>query len=294
MNILQEIAQTFNANPALWIKEALGYLTTVSDAWPFNTWPTVPTNVLLDQGEVAIYSAQSTLHETRAVRYHVGGFVGFRVAKGIYIGGSSGRSLSEQEWDAIDDGQMTITTRRVVFDGTKQDRQVPLENIVAVDWTIKGVELTVDGRQKSMVISTDNPVLAAAIIIAAAQDKANWDNPGPTNPTKHALLLNAVSALTGASTLNTQPRRQTSQSLPRTQTKGQNTMQRTIAAILLTVGIALAGIGMVPESHAEYGGYRIGAICNDGTQSNATGSGACSWHSGVMCWLYSDGTCKTA
>jgi len=96
---------------------------------------------------------------------------------------------------------MTVTTRRLVFDGTKQDRHVPLEDIIAVDWTTKGVELAVDGRQKSMVVSTDNPVLAAAIIIAAAQDKANWDNPGPTNPTKHALLLNAISALTSASTL---------------------------------------------------------------------------------------------
>jgi hypothetical protein len=37
--------------------------------------------------------------------------------------------------------------------------------------------------------------------------------------------------------------------------------------------------------------YRIGAICTDGTRSTATGSGACSHHGGVRCWLYSDGTC---
>jgi hypothetical protein len=36
---------------------------------------------------------------------------------------------------------------------------------------------------------------------------------------------------------------------------------------------------------------RIGALCNDGTDSNATGSGACSGHGGVKCWKYSDGTC---
>jgi hypothetical protein len=74
--------------------------------------------------------------------------------------------------------------------------------------------------------------------------------------------------------------------------KETNTMKRTIAAILLTVGIALAGIGLVPESHAQLPVYRIGAICADGTQSSATGSGACSHHGGVMCWLYSDGTCR--
>jgi hypothetical protein len=36
---------------------------------------------------------------------------------------------------------------------------------------------------------------------------------------------------------------------------------------------------------------RIGAICNDGWLSDATGSGACSSHGGVRCWRYSDGTC---
>ena len=37
---------------------------------------------------------------------------------------------------------------------------------------------------------------------------------------------------------------------------------------------------------AEPGGERIGAVCNDGTTSTATGSGACSHHGGVDYWLY--------
>ena len=37
--------------------------------------------------------------------------------------------------------------------------------------------------------------------------------------------------------------------------------------------------------------YRVGATCNDGTSSSATGSRACSSHGGVRCWRYSDGTC---
>tara|TARA_R110000850_G_scaffold108853_2_gene221382 strand:+ start:941 stop:1339 length:399 start_codon:yes stop_codon:yes gene_type:complete len=31
---------------------------------------------------------------------------------------------------------------------------------------------------------------------------------------------------------------------------------------------------------------RIGAVCNDGTTSKATGRGACSHHGGVSYWLY--------
>jgi len=37
--------------------------------------------------------------------------------------------------------------------------------------------------------------------------------------------------------------------------------------------------------------HRVGAICRDGWNSTATGSGACSHHGGVSCWKYSDGTC---
>ena len=35
---------------------------------------------------------------------------------------------------------------------------------------------------------------------------------------------------------------------------------------------------------------RVGCMCNDGTQSTATGSGACSGHGGVDYWLCND--CK--
>lgn len=39
--------------------------------------------------------------------------------------------------------------------------------------------------------------------------------------------------------------------------------------------------------------YRVGVICRDGTRSYATGRGACSWHGGVKCWIYSDGICRS-
>lgn len=47
---------------------------------------------------------------------------------------------------------------------------------------------------------------------------------------------------------------------------------------------------IVPTSTSA--GYRSGARCKDGSHSNATGRGACSWHGGVSCWYNSDGTCS--
>lgn len=39
--------------------------------------------------------------------------------------------------------------------------------------------------------------------------------------------------------------------------------------------------------------YRVGAICNDGWQSGATGRGACSHHGGVKEWIYQTAYKKT-
>lgn len=41
-----------------------------------------------------------------------------------------------------------------------------------------------------------------------------------------------------------------------------------------------------PITMYNYGNYRVGAWCMDGTWSDAIGSGACSWHGGVYEWVY--------
>jgi len=66
-------------------------------------------------------------------------------------------------------------------------------------------------------------------------------------------------------------------------------MKRAAGKILfiITLASALAFGGNAAQSDR----HRIGAVCNDGTTSKATGSGACSHHGGVSCWQYSDGTC---
>jgi hypothetical protein len=58
--------------------------------------------------------------------------------------------------------------------------------------------------------------------------------------------------------------------------------------------MATSGIETLPRSKLATGteqSHRIGATCRDGSESGATGRGACSRHGGVRCWKYSDGTC---
>lgn len=59
--------------------------------------------------------------------------------------------------------------------------------------------------------------------------------------------------------------------------------------VLFTV--ALASMLTLGARQTDTSRHRVGALCNDGTTSSATGSGACSHHGGVQCWEYSDGTC---
>lgn len=65
-------------------------------------------------------------------------------------------------------------------------------------------------------------------------------------------------------------------------------MRRAVWKMLFTLVLASA---MAFGGAAQNSRHRIGAVCNDGTTSKATGRGACSHHGGVSCWQYSDGTC---
>lgn len=66
-------------------------------------------------------------------------------------------------------------------------------------------------------------------------------------------------------------------------------IKRVIRQVLFT--IALASMVAFGGTETDTTRHRVGALCNDGTTSTATGSGACSHHGGVQCWQYSDGTC---
>jgi len=71
------------------------------------------------------------------------------------------RSASTQEWIKIDVGSLTITNKRLVFDGAKEDRTVPLTKIISVHNILTGVEVSVEGREKAMVFDAANLLIAS-------------------------------------------------------------------------------------------------------------------------------------
>jgi len=129
-----------------------------------NKLPTVSTDVFLKAGESAFYDCPSSLYETRAVRQYQAGHVGFRVAKGVWVGGTQGQSVSNQEWSKIDDGTLTITNIRVIFNGTQGSRNIVLNKIISVQSFLDGLEVAVENRQKNLMLTAPNPYIAAGII----------------------------------------------------------------------------------------------------------------------------------
>jgi len=122
------------------------------------------TQVLLKAGESAFYDCASALYETRAVRQYQAGHVGFRVAKGVWIGGTQGQSASSQEWSQLDTGTFTITNLRLIFNGTQASRNIALDKIISIQPFLDAVEVAVENRQKNLVFTVPNPYIADTII----------------------------------------------------------------------------------------------------------------------------------
>jgi hypothetical protein len=66
----------------------------------------------------------------------------------------------------------------------------------------------------------------------------------------------------------------------------ETAMKTVDVAANMTVDFTLTRLPTPPEVPE-----RVGALCNDGTSSTSTITGACASNGGVSCWKYSDGTC---
>lgn len=62
-------------------------------------------------------------------------------------------------------------------------------------------------------------------------------------------------------------------------------MRKLLPALIIIFLLSLQSCSK-EDSPTAATGTRIGAVCKDGTRTDATGSGACSHHGGVDYWLY--------
>jgi hypothetical protein len=106
--------------------------------------------IVLKDDEVAHLQVRASLmKEVRRTTRTYGGF-SFRLAKGIYyhVGSSSVGSVSTSLEEA-DSGTLTVTSRRVIYTGQRQSREMLHSKIMAVNTYDDGIEFNLSNRQNA-------------------------------------------------------------------------------------------------------------------------------------------------
>ena len=96
-----------------------------------------------------ISESNINLHEPRARRYS--GHSGVRVAKGVYIGGSTAKSV--QEMTHLSTGNLVLFVDELVYSSSMETRTLKLANIVDIELFSDGLRVSVKNRQKPLLFS---------------------------------------------------------------------------------------------------------------------------------------------
>jgi len=127
--------------------------------------PAIATQLLLKKDETAYLSDTVTLLEMGKYTVSNRGGGAVRIAKGVYLGGTSGRSRSYDELRKKDNGELILTNKRLIFDGNASTREMSLEKILSVTNHFDGIEIACEGKVKSLIFSgVNNPILWKALI----------------------------------------------------------------------------------------------------------------------------------
>ena len=109
--------------------------------------------VILKKNEIiSLIMDNIQLQEPRAVRQTHAAYGGptIRVAKGVSfrLGGASARSESHDEIRVIDNGDLVLTNKRLIFIGTKRTVNIDLRKIVSIVPYRDGIESQRENKQK--------------------------------------------------------------------------------------------------------------------------------------------------
>ena len=118
----------------------------------------ISTYILLKNNEQAILYDHCRLIESRSTRHfeRTGGSV--RIGR-CSIGQSAGTSYGVDNLKAVDDGCLILTNKRLIFDGRKFDRSIPLNKILSVNSYTNYIEISSESREKSMLFTVGNSLI---------------------------------------------------------------------------------------------------------------------------------------
>ena len=171
-------------------------------------------------------------------------------------------------------------------------RPVPLPPVTAADAPSvaarvgAGAKAALTGKpgqsRRRRVIHTAIAGGAALLLLNAGVGAMNGSSAQPAVGLPIPAATTAAAPTPTASTAVTQSARATA-----TPTSPKPTPTQTIQPDVIVKKVKLGARPVAPKLLPTHGTpVRVGAICRDGSHSDATGRGACSWHKGVRTWLY--------
>ena len=121
--------------------------------------PTMPpiTNLVTQKGEKVYWAEPSILAEEKVIsRKYQGGSQGmsFRIMKGVSyrVGGHRGHITSETGVVAVSDGELILTSNRVIFRGEKKSFAVKLDKILDIQLFTNGFQFSENNKSKPRLI----------------------------------------------------------------------------------------------------------------------------------------------
>ncbi|MEO5646451.1 MAG: hypothetical protein ABIO57_01620 [Candidatus Paceibacterota bacterium] len=119
----------------------------------------VSSSAFLENGEYPFLEEHTALYETKSITESSGAGVRFRVMRGVSVGGYKGKSESHQEMRELDSGVVTLTNKKIIFRGSKENRTIQLKDIVGLKRYSDAIEIASTGRQKGSSFTVVNPYI---------------------------------------------------------------------------------------------------------------------------------------
>lgn len=118
-------------------------------------------NIVLKKGEQVYWSETSSLLEEKVIsRYYEGGSSGFsfRVMKGVSyrVGGFRGHPVVETGTVSASDGELILTSKRIIFRGDRKSFATNLDKILDIEFYSNGIRFSENNRSKPRLIQFDD------------------------------------------------------------------------------------------------------------------------------------------
>ncbi len=114
-------------------------------------------SALLKKNEVGIFESPASFVEGRAVRQGGYGGTRVRIAKGVSVNVGGFQAESHQELRVIDEGTLTLTSKRILFTGSKRTVSINLDKVIKVtsyNYQSPAIAVNREGLQKTQYFFT--------------------------------------------------------------------------------------------------------------------------------------------